>query len=212
MRKMATCIFALSLCTGVAACSGGDGAGAGEDPLIGPSRSYSAALEISDTLMARVSQIAYDEGATRLSEMPASGTAQYRGVIAGSAESGYPVDYVGNLAIEIEFDGRDVSGQVSNFAMDGLLGLVRPRGEIDLRGSLELNSRTQQELVLFEGSGPLQWPGQRATVTIVGGGNFVGDEAQAISGSHGTEFKWTEGFVAEGASQTYGTFSAMRTE
>jgi hypothetical protein len=210
MQRKVTRILALSLCTGVSAC--GSETVDEQELLIGPNRSYEEAVSIAKTLRVDVLEIAETEHSTRLSEMPVSGTAQYRGVINGRAEEGFPIDYVADLALEMEFDAGDVSGKVSNFVTDGLPSLTHPNGEIDLEGSISWDRRTDQAYADFNGSGPLEWPGQVAIVTVDAGGTFTGDEAQAIIGGNATEFRWTGGFLTDTTSQTYGEVSAIVTE
>jgi len=178
-----------------------------EDALIGPDRSFREALAIGEAQWRRVGAIEAAEGVTRWVELPASGTGEYRGVVTGWASGGVPVDYVADLALEVDFGRRDVSGSVSNFVTDGVAGFHRPDGRIGLSGVVARDGRGDARIVV-DGSGLLRGPGIEADYAFDGAGSFVGDRAQGVRGGHATDFLWRRGYLEGTVSRSDGVFSA----
>jgi hypothetical protein len=78
-----------------------------EDALIGPDRSFARRWRSARPSGREVGGIEAAEGKTRWVELPASGTGEYRGVVTGWAGGGVPVDYVADLALEVDFGRRE---------------------------------------------------------------------------------------------------------
>ena len=178
-----------------------------EDALIGPDRSFGEALAIGEDQWRRVGAIEAAEGRTRWVELPVSGSGDYRGVVTGWAGGGVPVDYVADLALEVDFRRRDVSGAVSNFVTDGVAGFRHPDGEVRLSGIVARDERGEARIVI-DGSGLLRGPGMEAEAVLDGAGHFVGDGAEAIRGGHATDFLWRRGYLEGTVSRSDGVFSA----
>lgn len=196
-------VAALGLCLALAGCELPEE----EEALIGPDRSFGEALEIGEAQWRQVGRIEAAEGATRWIDLPASGSGEYRGVVTGLANGGPPVDYVADLALDVDFDRRDVSGSVSNFVTDGVAGFRHPDGQIGLSGVVVRDGRGDARIVV-DGSGLLRGPGIEADYALDGAGSFAGDGAQAVRGEHATDFVWTRGYLEGTTSRSDGVFSA----
>ena len=198
---------ALAICSAVAGC----GSAEDEDALLGPERSFEEAVEIAEAQWREVGDIEALEGPTRWIDLPVSGSGDYRGVVTGWANGGVPIDYVADLALEVDFDRLDVSGKVSNMVTDGVAGFSHPDGEIALDGVVARDGLGGARMVV-DGSRRLRGPGMEATVTIDGAGAFVGDGAAAIRGRHATDFTWTRGYLEGTTSRSDGLFTAVERE
>jgi hypothetical protein len=179
-----------------------------EDALIGPDRSFGSALGIARAQWDEVSSLADRQGPTPWVALPASGSADYRGVVTGWANGGVPIDYVADLSLEMDFDRRRLSGTVSNMVTDGVQGFAHPDGRIPVRGVLARGEAGAARMVL-DGSGVLRGPGMEATYVIDGAGTFAGRRGQAVAGQHATDFVWTQGFLDGTTSRSDGVFSAV---
>jgi hypothetical protein len=182
-----------------------------EDALLGPDRSFREAIQIAETQWREVADIEAIEGPTRWVELPVSGSGMYRGVVAGRANGGVPIDYVADLALEVDFDRRDASGSVRNMVTNGVGGFEHPDGEIGLSGVVARDGDGGARIVV-DGSGLLRGPGMEAEVAIDGAGSFVGDRAEAVRGQQVTDFVWTRGYLQGTTSHSDGVFTAVATE
>jgi hypothetical protein len=181
------------------------------EPLIGPDRSFGAALEIGAAQWEEVGDLADMEGRTRWVELPASGSGDYRGVVTGWASGGVPVDYVADLALEVDFDRREVSGSVENLVTEGVAGFGHPDGQVPLSGVVARDAEGNARIVV-DGSGLLRGPGMEATLALDAAGSFAGDEGQALFGQQATDFVWTRGYLEGTVSRSDGVFSAVEVE
>ena len=196
---------------GLGAALAGCEAAEDEGALVGPDRDFGTALEIGAAQWSRVGGIEAAEGPTRWVELPATGSGGYRGVVTGWAGGGVPVDYVADLALDVDFDRREVSGSAGNFVTNGVSGFRHPEGKIPLSGVVARDGRGEARIVI-DGSGLLRGPGIEADYAIDGAGGFVGDRAQGLRGDHATDFRWTQGHLEGTVSRSDGVFSAVADE
>jgi hypothetical protein len=192
----------------VAAAVAGCDASDDEDALIGPDASFGSAIRIAEDQWDEVNGIALSEGATRMADLPASGSGTYRGAITGWAAGGIPIDYVADLTVDVDFRDRDVSGEITNMVTDGVAGFAHPNGEVGLYGDIVRDANGDARIVI-DGSGTLRGPGMEAGVRVDGAGAFVGADGQAMLGGHVTDFAWTQGYLVDTVSQSDGVFSAV---
>ncbi len=181
----------------VAAAVAGCGPIGDEDALIGPDRSFGAAIGIAEAQWDEVNRIAAAEGATRFADLPASGSGTYRGAITGWAAGGIPLDYVADLTLDVDFRDLRVSGDVTNMVTDRSDGFRHPDGRIGLYGEIVRDGRGDARIVV-DGSGTLRGPGMETDVRIDGAGSFAGADGEAMLGRHATDFEWLRGYP-EGA-------------
>jgi hypothetical protein len=179
-----------------------------DDALIGPDRSFGSALSIAEAQWNEVGGIAAAEGPTRWVDLPASGSGEYRGAITGWAAGGVPIDYVADLALDVDFGRREVSGAVTNMVTDGVAGFTHPDGRIGLHGVVAPDARGAGRIVL-DGAGTLRGPGMAADVRIDGAGGFQGTDGRAVRGTHATDFAWTQGYLEQTTSRSDGVFSGL---
>ncbi len=179
--------------------------------LVGPERSLSEALEIGAAQWDAVGRIAAVEGPTRWADLPRSGSGAYRGVVTGWAGGGPRLDHVADLALDLDFDRREVSGSVGNFVTEGVAGFRHPEGSVGLSGVLVRDDRGDARIVVG-GTGVLEAPGMAARVAMDGTGAILGERAQGIEGRHTTDLEWTEGPLSGAVSRSDGVFSAQARE
>jgi hypothetical protein len=179
-----------------------------EDALIGPDRGFGPALRIAEAQWDEVGGIAAAEGPTRWVDLPASGTGEYRGAVTGWANGGIPIDYVADLALDVDFRGREVSGAVTNMVTDGVAGFAHPNGRIGLFGVIARDDRGAARIVV-DGSGTLRGPGMAAAVRLDGAGGFEGADGRAVRGTHATDFVWTQGYLEDTTSRSDGVFTGV---
>jgi hypothetical protein len=122
-----------------------------------------------------------------------------------------PVDYVADLALDVDFRGREVSGSLTNMVTDGVAGFTHPDGRIGLHGVVARDDRGGARIVV-DGSGMLHGPDLAATVRLDGAGGFVGEGGKAVRGTHATDFEWRHGFADGMISRSDGVFSATSRE
>lgn len=183
----------------------------GDAPLVGPDRSFGEAVDIAEAQLADVVDIAAAEGLTAWPDLPASGSADYRGVVRGAAAGGVPIDYVADLALAVDFRDLTVKGTIANMVTDGVGGFTHPDGVVRVDGLIASDRDGDARLVL-DGSGRLRGPGMAATYRIDGAGALVGADGQAILGRHATDFEWTQGYLEGTISSSDGVFSAVAEE
>lgn len=196
---------------GLAAMAAGCTLVVGDAPLVGPDRSFEEAMEIAEAQRSDVMDIAAAEGATPWADLPVSGSAEYRGVVSGEAAGGVPIDYVADLALEVDFRDRTVTGTVANMVTDGVAGFTHPDGVVALGGLLAEDRAGDARLVL-DGTGNLRGPGMAAAYRIDGAGTLAGADGRAILGRHATDFEWTQGYLEDTISSSDGVFSAVAEE
>ena len=195
----------------VAAAVAGCAAIEDEEALIGPDRDFGAAIGIAESQWDEVNRIAALEGTTRFADLPVSGSGTYRGAITGWAAGGIPLDYVADLALDVDFRDLRVSGEVTNMVTEGVGGFRHPDGRIGLHGEIVRDVRGDARIVV-DGSGTLRGPGTEADVRIDGAGTFAGDDGRAMHGRHATDFEWVRGYPEGALSRSDGVFSAVAEE
>jgi hypothetical protein len=188
---------------------GGGGGGDEDTNLIGPDRSYAKAVQIGEEQWNAISGIVDAEGYTPWVDMPASGRGTYRGVIAGWATGGEPVDYAADLELRVNFDDAAVTGTVRNMVTNQAPDFEHPEGSVRLTGSLSPDEY-DTGIMVIGGSGTLETAGAAATVVVDGVGDFVGTDGRGILGAHETDFVWTRGTRTGTTSFSDGAFSAER--
>ena len=193
---------------GVAAIVSGCTLTVGDAPLVGPDRDFDEAVEVAEAQWAEVTDIAALEGATRWTDLPVSGSADYQGVVSGRASGGVPIDYVADLALAVDFRDRTLSGTVGNMVTDGVAGFSHPDGVVPISGLLARDGGGDTRVVL-DGSGLLRGPGMAATYRIDGAGALAGADGRALLGRHATDFEWSQGYLTGTVSSSDGVFSAM---
>jgi hypothetical protein len=201
-------IAGAALLVALAGCSGGGGDDE-ETDLIGPDRSYAKAVQIGEEQSNEISGILDAEDYTAWVDMPASGNGTYRGVIAGWAMAGEPIDYVADLELRVNFDDAAVRGTVQNMVTDHASDFEHPEGTVRLTGYLTPDE-FDTGIMVIGGSGTLETAGAAATVVVDGAGDFVGTDGRGILGAHETDFVWTRGSWAGTTSFSDGVFSAER--
>jgi hypothetical protein len=199
--------FAIGVVAVAAAVAGCGPIGDGE-ALIGPDRSFGAAIGIAEAQWDDVNRIAVAEGATRFADLPLSGSGTYRGAITGWASGGIPLDYVADLTLDVDFRDLRVSGEVANMVTDRTDGFRHPDGRIGLYGEIVRDDRGEARIVI-DGAGTLRGPGMETDVRIDGAGAFAGADGRALHGRHATDFEWLRGYPAGALSRSDGVFSAV---
>jgi hypothetical protein len=179
--------------------------------LVGPDRSLSEALEIGAAQWDAVGRIAAVEGPTRWADLPRGGSGAYRGVVTGWSGGGPRLDHVADLALDLDFDRREVSGSVGNVVTEGVAGFGHPEGTVGLSGVLVRGDRGEARIVVG-GTGVLEAGGSVAEVTLDGSGALLGGRAQGIEGRHATDFVWTRGPLSGAVSRSDGVFTAVAGE
>jgi hypothetical protein len=199
--------FAIGVVAVAAAVAGCGPIGDGE-ALIGPDRSFGAAIGIAEAQWDDVNRIAVAEGATRFADLPLSGSGTYRGAITGWASGGIPLDYVADLTLDVDFRDLRVSGEVANMVTDRTDGFRHPDGRIGLYGEIVRDDRGEARIVV-DGAGTLRGPGMETDVRIDGAGAFAGADGRALHGRHATDFEWIRGYPEGALSRSDGVFSAV---
>ena len=179
-----------------------------ENALIGPDRSFGSAIGIAEAEWDAVNRIAAAEGATRIADLPLSGSGTYRGAITGWAVGGIPLDYVADLTLDVDFRDLNVSGEVANMVTDRSDGFRHPDGRIGLYGEIVRDDRGEARIVV-DGAGTLRGPGMETDVRIDGAGSFAGADGRALHGRHATDFEWIRGYPEGALSRSDGVFSAV---
>jgi hypothetical protein len=178
------------------------------EALIGPDRSFDAAIGIAAAQWDAANRITAAEGATRFADLPVSGSGTYRGAIAGRAAGGLPLDYVADLTLDVDFRDQRISGDVTNMVTDRTDGFRHPAGMIRLYGDIVRGTSGEARIVI-DGSGTLWGPGIETNVWIDGAGAFAGVDGRAMQGRQATDFEWIRGYPEGALSRSDGVFSAM---
>ena len=190
----------------LAACGGTD------NDLIGPGATFGQALLANNALEDRVDDIRLLEDETLIGQLPTDGIATYHGIVNGYYEDGSPdgppLDHFADLTLQTNFNSDQVTGSVRNMVTD-LAGFQNPTGTVNVTGTIFPNGGLAD--LQFSGTGTFQQGSNITDYSIATtSGTFVGDTAQAASGTHLSTFVWTNGLYDETTSFSDGDWNVER--
>ena len=191
----------------VAGCSGGGG-----DPslLIGPNATMSESADVAYALGERIGRILGTEGFTQFDDLPASGTASYRGILEGmpSGGDGPSTAYFADLLLTLDFGSDTLEGTAKNFVTD-VAGFEHPSGTATVTGTM-YPAGSDAEFDISVSGYLSEGPNAANYDAFSTFGWLIGTDGDGMFGDLLADFTWTSGANDGKVSSSDGDFGAER--